>query len=970
VESKAPRGYRLQLLLSALGNGPRVQFRNAAAADPAAPATARELDANERDELAARGFDAPRPAPSVPEAFGDVLSAETLSWAGTSSASLLSSMGRMSEVRPSITMAMQRRMAILQAGSSAREALTRARPPARGRNLKQVLGCSEALIRRAWLTSSESDFELAETALGAALNDADQPMDRLRCLVALTRCHELHGASAGDLTDWELASVMANRAFELALTMGSPDGATALDPPPGPATTLFIEAALTLANQAVSKAEMLPGLRAQFLDEADRLLAVVRGLLELKPGLRLLLRRQMLRFSRAGALERRFLILAGREGLTRYGLDGDPEHLRYAIEMANLARILSSRLSDQEDWSTSSYLLARCISYLGREVSEQERLQLGESAIQAIGDAVAAAVLASPAHLEAMELCAGFFAVGGESSRMVAHIVRQQGVLGTVLKSQPGIRLRMAAAWAEEEAERGNFELAARLYDAALAALDDLTSSHPFEGHREWWLGYTSSVRSKAAHAQAMAGHYLQAIEIADAGRLTILAKSTLDWLPGLTELANEGHGELADALRRADVAYAETADESSRLRYSGSELPSDEIEADIRRLRQVRRERDDALQAIREKVPFQFPQTLDGASILASADDGPLIYLVPGESAGSLLMAEAGQPVIWRELPDLAWGAVQKMANGYLNAYDAHLEVRDEATWRAWADNLDDVTGWLWSAAAGPMIEALDGRPFARVVAMGPLGVLPPIHAAWVEGPDGQRRYAGDAVALSYLPSAAALMKTRSRPTSSGPGLRPLIVSDPAHLDGRPLLWSETETSSLRERFPAADELSGEAATKTRLRTALPGHDLLHLSTHGYADLANLRRSGVILADGELVTVADLRVWNTEALQLLVLSSCESALTGGVAPDEMISLPAAVFGSSGCQVIGTVWEAEQETTALIFQAFYRRWSLSTRTCEVAVALQHAMAEVRTGIDSAGYPLEHPVRWAPYILVG
>ncbi|HLY65334.1 MAG TPA: CHAT domain-containing protein, partial [Chloroflexota bacterium] len=129
-------------------------------------------------------------------------------------------------------------------------------------------------------------------------------------------------------------------------------------------------------------------------------------------------------------------------------------------------------------------------------------------------------------------------------------------------------------------------------------------------------------------------------------------------------------------------------------------------------------------------------------------------------------------------------------------------------------------------------------------------------------------------------------------------------------------------------------------------------------------------RRSGFFLAHRQLVTVADLRVWDTEALQLLVLSSCESAQTGGVAPDEMISLPAAVFGSSGCQVIGTVWEAEQETTALIFQAFYRHWSLSTQTSEVAAALQHAMAEVRTGTDCAGYPLEHPVRWAPYILVG
>jgi CHAT domain-containing protein len=174
----------------------------------------------------------------------------------------------------------------------------------------------------------------------------------------------------------------------------------------------------------------------------------------------------------------------------------------------------------------------------------------------------------------------------------------------------------------------------------------------------------------------------------------------------------------------------------------------------------------------------------------------------------------------------------------------------------------------------------------------------------------------------------------------------------------------------SLRERFPAADQLDGEAATKDALKAVLPGHDLLHLSTHGYADTDSPRRSGFFLAHGQLVTVADLRVWDTEALRLLVLSSCESALTGGVAPDEMITLPAAVFGSSGCQVIGTMWEAEQEPTALLFQAFYRHWNLSPSTPEVAAALQRALAEVRAGSDSAGYPLEHPVRWAPYILVG
>jgi hypothetical protein len=917
-----------------------------------------------------RGFDAPEPVVGSPLGFGDVLSEEALSWAGSASASLLSSLDRESELELSVKRAMERRLAILQAGLSARQWLARARPAGPGRNLRQVLGYSDALLRRAWLTSSEDDFQLAESALGDALTAADQPLDKLRCLVALARCHELHGASAGDLTDWELAAVMADRAIRLALTMDSPDGVPQPDPPPGPARALAIEAMLTLAAQAVAKAEMLPGSRAQYLDEASTPLSAVRGLLEQKPGVRLLLRRQRQRFGHAGALERRFMMVAGKEGLIRYGLDADPEHLRYAIQCARFAHALSLRLSDEEDWSTSSYLLATCLSYLAGEVSEQERQPLSDAAVQAAGDAVAAAVLASPAHLEAMELCARFFAAGGESARVVAHIVRQQGCLGTVLKTQPAIRLRMASAWAEEEAERGDFPLAARLYDAALAALDDLTANHPFEGHREWWLGSTATVRPKAAHAHAMAGDYLRAIEIADAGRLTILARSTLDWLPGLTELTDAGHGELTDALRRADIAYAAAVDESNQFRYSGGKLPADKIEADIRRLRRVRDERRSALEAIREHVSFPFPRALDGASIVASAADGPLIYLVPGESAGSLLMAEAGQPVRWRELPGLASKAAQRMAGNYLTAYHAFVAARDETTWQAWADTLDDTAGWLWSAAAGPMLEILDGRPFARVVAMGPLGVLPPVNAAWTETPDGRRRYAGDAVALSYLPSAAALLKTRRRRPPAGPCLRPLIVSDPARLDASPLLWSETETSSLRERFPAADELTDDGATKRAFNRALPGHDLLHLSTHGCADAAQPRRSGFLLAGGALVTMADLRVWDTEALQLLVLSSCESAQTGGAAPDEMISLPAAVFGSSGCQVIGALWEADQEATALIFQAFYRHWNLSARTSEAAVALQRAIAEVRPGTDSAGYPLEHPVRWAPHILVG
>ena len=104
-------------------------------------------------------------------------------------------------------------------------------------------------------------------------------------------------------------------------------------------------------------------------------------------------------------------------------------------------------------------------------------------------------------------------------------------------------------------------------------------------------------------------------------------------------------------------------------------------------------------------------------------------------------------------------------------------------------------------------MLEALDGKPFARLVAMGPLALMPPIHAAWVEETGGNRRYVHDDVALSYLPSAAALLRARMRGTPATSAAnrmpRPLIISAPADQEAGPLAWSE----------PGDRELAREAA-------------------------------------------------------------------------------------------------------------------------------------------------------------
>ena len=211
--------------------------------------------------------------------FDDVLSEMELSSVATSSASLLASLGRGPELEKSLKNTV-RSVAVLRAGLHARKALTKDRSTLRSRGIKQLLESSAALRDRAWLTSSNADFELAESALTDAVAAAGRPPLRLQCLAALSRCYELHGIALGDMTNWELSAIMAHRAIELA--MGSGD--TAL--PTRAALEDAIEATLTWAAKDIAAAEILPPMRHKLMAQAESPLGLARSLLNYDPGAR------------------------------------------------------------------------------------------------------------------------------------------------------------------------------------------------------------------------------------------------------------------------------------------------------------------------------------------------------------------------------------------------------------------------------------------------------------------------------------------------------------------------------------------------------------------------------------------------------------------------------------------------------------------------------------------------------------
>src|SRR5262249_38499319 len=138
-----------------------------------------------------------------------------------------------------------------------------------------------------------------------------------------------------------------------------------------------------------------------------------------------------------------------------------------------------------------------------------------------------------------------------------------------------------------------------------------------------------------------------------------------------------------------------------------------------------------------------------------------------------------------------------------------------------------------------------------------GRVGVLP-LHAAWrrdAAAPTG-RRYACDDVAIAYVPNARSLDREAALD-----GDRLVAVVDPEPLpEGVPRrTFAAPEAAGAQAWTGAATVLAGADAGREPVIEALRDGTIHHFACHGRADLAHPRRSALLLAGGETLTLDDL---------------------------------------------------------------------------------------------------------------
>ena len=251
------------------------------------------------------------------------------------------------------------------------------------------------------------------------------------------------------------------------------------------------------------------------------------------------------------------------------------------------------------------------------------------------------------------------------------------------------------------------------------------------------------------------------------------------------------------------------------------------------------------------------------------------------------------------------------------------------------------------------PLVETLlapfaDEITGARRVLVAPHSALAllPFHALpWNGKPLGAQR------AVSYLPSVGFLGRRQAtRPPRLDTGA--FLLGDPAVDPARgfrALPGTRLEVLAAAEALEVPDPVFGANATSEAVRQLAPRRGIVHLAAHGVVepDAPNLSR--IVLAGGDLLSVADL-VGLDLAADLLVLSACHTGEGSPTAAGDIVGLTRAAIIAGARHAVVSLWPVDDEAATLVMAEFYR--SLACHQ-DVATALARAQSEV-AALDSAG----------------
>jgi CHAT domain-containing protein/Tfp pilus assembly protein PilF len=254
--------------------------------------------------------------------------------------------------------------------------------------------------------------------------------------------------------------------------------------------------------------------------------------------------------------------------------------------------------------------------------------------------------------------------------------------------------------------------------------------------------------------------------------------------------------------------------------------------------------------------------------------------------------------------------------------------------------------------------------------------------------------RYLLEDFTISYAPSATLLTElvasASDAPTSeradiavfADPAFAPALLvpgDSPAPSSVARSLYEEEGLQVTRLPFSAAEARSieqyagrgsriytGAEASESRIKTdRLDRFRVIHFATHGFISQHMPVRSALVLAPGgdedgflQVREIYELKLKS----DLVVLSACQTARGQLLAGDGVRGLAQSFFQAGVKSVVASLWDVNDERTALFMSSFYRHLADQKSKAE---ALRAAKIELLRQS-----PTSSPRYWAAFILIG
>jgi hypothetical protein len=214
---------------------------------------------------------------------------------------------------------------------------------------------------------------------------------------------------------------------------------------------------------------------------------------------------------------------------------------------------------------------------------------------------------------------------------------------------------------------------------------------------------------------------------------------------------------------------------------------------------------------------------------LLASAARGPIVIVNVSEYRCDALIVSASH-VHAVPLPGLTRQAAADQV-------EKLLEAADKVKW----EGVDQVLSWTWDVIVEPVLAALG---LAKPASLGEeahvwwcatgLTAFLPLHAAGHYHEDQAPQGALDLVVSSYTPTLRTLTQLRQREAAAQSAQSgPLIVAMPQTPSMARLENTQEEAEDLASRFPVHLRLTGPAATRDTVATAMAQHPWVHFACH-----------------------------------------------------------------------------------------------------------------------------------------